>query len=61
MIRLFRHVLSNSTFDVGRSMFDVHSFQSLPGKNKLALMVDGGPGLGEGRGASAYLKIFPYS
>ena len=25
-------------FDVGRSMFDVHSFQSVLGKNNLALM-----------------------
>jgi hypothetical protein len=25
-------------FDVGRSMFDVHFFQSIPGKNNLALM-----------------------
>ncbi len=60
MIRLIRHLLSNSIFDVGRSMFDVHFIQSLPGKNNLALMVDEGPGLGEGRGASSYLKIFPY-
>jgi len=28
-------------FDVGRSMFDVHFFQSLLGKNNLALMVSG--------------------
>ena len=28
----------HSTFDVGRSMFDVHFFQSLLGKNNLALM-----------------------
>jgi len=28
----------HSTFDVGRSMFDVHFFQSVLGKNNLALM-----------------------
>jgi hypothetical protein len=35
-------IFSHSTFDVGRSMFDVHFFsvlfQSLLGKNNLALM-----------------------
>jgi hypothetical protein len=29
---------SHSKFDVGRSMFDVHLFQPLPGKNNLTLM-----------------------
>jgi hypothetical protein len=31
-------IFSHSPFDVGRSMFDVHFFQSIPGKNNLALM-----------------------
>jgi hypothetical protein len=31
-------IFPHSTFDVGRSMFDVHLFQSLLGKNNLALM-----------------------
>ena len=31
-----------SSFDVQRSMFDVHFFQSLLGKNNLALMPIGG-------------------
>ena len=49
MIRLLRHLFSHSTFDVGRSMFDVHPFSVrcsflsvnlsvLRRKNKLALM-----------------------
>jgi len=29
----------HSAFDVGRSMFDVHSFHSILGKNNLALMI----------------------
>ena len=31
-------IFPHSTFDVGRSMFDVHLFHSLIGKNNLALM-----------------------
>ena len=31
-------IFSHSPFDVGRSMFDVHFFQSYLGKNNLALM-----------------------
>jgi hypothetical protein len=31
-------IFPHSTFDVGGSMFDVHLFQSLQGKNNLALM-----------------------
>ena len=31
-------IFSYSTLDVGRSMFDVHFFQSVLGKNSLALM-----------------------
>jgi len=31
-------IFSHSAFDVGRSMFDVHFFQSVLGKNNLALM-----------------------
>jgi hypothetical protein len=34
-------ICPHSTFDVGRSMFDVHLFQSLLGKNNLALMGQG--------------------
>jgi hypothetical protein len=30
MIRLLRHLFSHSTFDVGRSMFDVHFFSVPP-------------------------------
>ena len=31
-------IFSHSTFDVGRSMFDVHLFHSLLGKSNLALI-----------------------
>ena len=32
-------IFSHSMFDVGRSMFDVHCFQSVLGKNNLAVMI----------------------
>jgi len=34
-------IFSHSAFDVGRSMFDVHFFQSILGKNNLAHMGGG--------------------
>jgi hypothetical protein len=39
---LFCFLYFHSIFDVGRSMFDVHFFQSVLGKNNLALI--GGTG-----------------
>ena len=40
MIGLFRHLFSHSTFDVGRSMFDVHFFPVLPAQKQLSAYGD---------------------
>ena len=46
-------IFSHSTFDVGRSMFDVRFFQFFPHKNKLALM-----GLAPKFHSAALLSLF---